>query len=90
MSSILNDESPAHDLCADIEELGDNSFAVMLAMEDAFQGRDKINLVLLILVERHFGNPDDDQHHYDDNTYDEVGGCQCLQVCIPDCFKLTE
>ena len=59
--TILDDEGPAHNLCAHIEELGEYAFTIVRHAEDAAKGRHEVDLVVLLAVLRHLGKQDDEE-----------------------------
>ena len=54
--TILDDESPAHDLCSYVEELGNDSLSVVLTFEDSLDGRYEVDAGILIAVVWHLGD----------------------------------
>lgn len=53
--TILDDEGPAHNLCAHIEELGEYAFTIVRHAEDAAKGRQRL-ILLSFKVLRHLVN----------------------------------
>ena len=97
----LDDERPAHDLRTHIEELRDDALAVVLAPEDTLQRGDEVDVVVLVLVDRHLDETDDDEHrqddqpdededehHQDDQPDEHVRPDEHLQVSIADSLEL--
>lgn len=79
--TILDDEGPAHNLCAHIEELGEYAFTIVRHAEDA-AGRHEVNLVVFLAVLRHLGKQDDEEDGEDDQTDNQVWIDRC-QSRIP-------
>lgn len=66
--AVLYDECPAHYLHADIEELGDDTLTVMGQTEDVAQGREEVDVVVLVAVLGHLHEEDDKEHGENDKA----------------------
>lgn len=87
--AILDDEGPAHNLCAHIEELGEYAFTIVRHAEDAAKGRHEVDLVVFLAVLRHLGKQDDEEDGEDDQTDNQVWIDQYRKVVFLDCLKLA-
>ena len=87
--TILDDEGPAHNLCAHIEELGEYAFTIVRHAEDAAQGRHEVDLVVLLAVLRHLGKQDDEEDGEDNQTDNQVWIDQYRKVVFLDSLKLA-
>ena len=86
--TILYDESPAHYLRSDIEELCHHSLTVTRQREDALQCRHEINVGVCVPVFRHLCEIYHGKHHGNHYAYHKIGGYQCGEVCLTYCFQL--
>ena len=64
--AILDNKRPAHDLGTHVEELGDDTLAVILQCEDAPQGGHGMDIVVLIADMWHLIETDEQEHRHDD------------------------
>jgi len=71
--AVVDDESPAHDLCADVEALGDHALDVFLIAEQAAERPSDIQSVRLVLRVRHLDDGDQDEEHEDHQADAHVG-----------------
>ena len=68
----MDDKGPAHNLSTHIEELGDDTLTVILQREDAAEGDEGMDIVVLVTYPGHFSETDDEEHHHDDKTYNQI------------------
>ena len=71
--AVLDDESPAHDLCTDVEELGNDALAVVFQREDAAERGHEMDFLVLVAVLRHLHEQDDEEHGHDDQSDGQIG-----------------
>ena len=82
--AVLDDEGPAHDLHAHVEELRDHAFPVAGDAHQILQRRpDSAGVLFLDLG--HSGQHDDEEHHHDDDADYHVGFDQDAQVRLAHC-----
>ena len=85
----MYNKGPAHDLCTDIEELGNHALCVILQREDATEGDEDMHVVVGIANLRHLGESHQQEHCYDDESDDKIGRYQHTQVGVLQYLKLS-
>ena len=85
----MDNECPAHDLCAYVEELCDNTFTIALHAEDTLQGRNEIDFLRLVAILRHLGEPDEQEHGGNHQTDNQVRTDQNAEVGLLQGFELV-
>ena len=74
---------------ADIEELGDDTFAIVIDGEDATQGGQEVDVVVLVAVLGHVGKPDNGKHDGNDGTDGQIGGNEYAEVGVAHGAELS-
>ena len=87
--AVLDDEGPAHNLDAYIEELRYDSLTVMWQREDAAQGGNEVDGVILVAVLRHSPEEDNEEHGEDYESDDQVRSDKHRKVVFLYSLKLT-
>ena len=86
--AVLDDEGPAHNLNAYIEELCNDAFAIMWYGEDAAQGGQEVYLVVLVAVLGHWPEQNDEEHGEDYESDGEVRTDKHRKVVLLHGLKL--
>ena len=86
--AVLDDEGPAHDLYADVEELRYDTLSVVGQREDAAQRGHEVDVMVLVAVVRHLLDEDEHEHGEDNDADGKVWSNQNTQVALLHRCKL--
>ena len=86
--AVLDDEGPAHDLNAYVEELRYHALSVVGQREDAAQRRHEVDVVVLVAVMRHLLEENEHEHGEDNDADGKVRTDEHAQVALLHRLKL--